>query len=346
MGNKQPCAKERFKTPLMMVELGGQHFHVTTDVLYFQPNSNQPSDGATESELTHEWARDLTLYLPKNMETDADITILAGLPFDNSVNTCFILCARVHKKSPVDGNLLHHVLSAQLKRGGQEVRRFGGSSGRVRLDQAFFDFLHRHGSTPRQSRGLYLQPAKEGRAWDVLYRSPYGTAKIVKCQYSPPVKGGQVVRPEKLNWNAVPGYMEAYGSIMAIFPRVLSKINFAISKSGLCLPSIAQTALADEMQSIDRCWNVASGSVIAFLRNIANSHTITVINDAMGEHRDVPGSKSRKTGGDYSFLEYKYLFEVSQLTNARKNTLLPLARLRGGAGHGKAVSGKASHTPK
>jgi hypothetical protein len=62
-------------------------------------------------------------------------------------------------------------------------------------------------------------------------------------------------------------------------------------------------------------------------------------------HRDRAHKSVKKPNQDYSFLEYKYVFEVPSETGRLLQMKSPVARLRGGAGRRRAAVATASHSP-
>ena len=60
-------------------------------------------------------------------------------------------------------------------------------------------------------------------------------------------------------------------------------------------------------------------------------------------HRDKAHKSVKKEDQDFSFLEYKFVFEVPSETGRLLQMKSPVARLRGGAGRRRAAVAIATH---
>jgi hypothetical protein len=76
---------------------------------------------------------------------------------------------------------------------------------------------------------------------------------------------------------------------------------------------------------------------------IAEKHTITMLLAAVRLHCDKAHKSVRKGNQDYSFLEYKFVFDVPSEMGILKTMESPVARLRGGAGRQRAVVAATHH---
>ena len=87
--------------------------------------------------------------------------------------------------------LYKHCLKKLCKKGGFEVNRHGGSSGKPVLDRHFFNFLHWYGCFPRKAGAIKF--IKLDRGWMCVYMRarPKGNLLAATYVYSPPKRGGQ-----------------------------------------------------------------------------------------------------------------------------------------------------------
>lgn len=151
----------------------------------------------------------------------ADVSFVFGPPKDG---VAFCLLARFHN-TPGDHFMsdekLMHLFNATLKKcknGGFERKRMGGSSGLARWDRHLMDCLTVPNIFPRDPQKVMMIPM--GNKWECLYISPFetvlkdvdGLTRVdrwneehpnaqcnddhpfypAKCDYSPPVLGGQL----------------------------------------------------------------------------------------------------------------------------------------------------------
>ncbi len=75
-------------------------------------------------------------------------------------------------------------------------------------------------------------------------------------------------------------------------------------------------------------------------------HTMTLLLAAVRLHRDKAHKSVKRGDQDYSFLEYKIVFEVSLATGRLLKFKSPFARMRGGAGRRRAAVAIATHKSK
>jgi hypothetical protein len=79
---------------------------------------------------------------------------------------------------------------------------------------------------------------------------------------------------------------------------------------------------------------------------IVEKHTMTLLLAAVRLHRGKAHKSAKRGDQDYSFLEYKIVFEVPKETGRLKTVKSAMARLRGGAGRQRAAVAIASHRSK
>ena len=80
-------------------------------------------------------------------------------------------------------------------------------------------------------------------------------------------------------------------------------------------------------------------------RRMSLTHPFSFLEYAVAYHVDVP-KRSSQLKGDYSMMEYKFVFEDKFLTGRLKTKSGEIARLQGGAGLGKAAFAVATHEKK
>jgi hypothetical protein len=303
------------------------------------------------SDIKHEEAKHCTCVLTEEeMETahqnGIDIICIVGAPRDVHLKDAFLLVGRVLPSSRLlgklkfDPNALFQELKKKLPRKGYESRRFGGSSGKTRVDNDLLRFVNNAGTTCRQGIGTVLLPNADLRNWDFLYKSAY-SQEFKRVRYSPPVRGGQV-DPERIEWNnRTSGFAEAYATTKTLLPYILAAVNMQEGNRTV----FAVSAVQDELRIIKAAFKQSLEEKIPFMQVILLKHTITFLQTAVRLHRDVvhrsPNGETRT--GNKSFLEYKFVFEVPSETGRLLTLKSPLARLRGGAGRLRAAVAAATH---
>jgi hypothetical protein len=276
-----------------------------------------------------------------------DMVCLIGNPTNPKLEDRFLLVGRVLSSSKLLGkakfynSALFKALKDKLPRHGYESRRFGGSSGKARYDQDLFNFLSNAGTTCRKGIGTILEQSPDGRNWFFVYRSAYSQV-FKRVRYSPPVPGGQI-DPHLISWfSNTTGFRELYASAKSRLPLLLAEVN---EKAGRDF-AFAKTAIDDELRSIRAAFQQANEEGVSFEEVIVRKHTITLLLSAVRLHRDKANESVKRGDRDYSFLEYKFVFEVPSETGRLRKMKSPVARLRGGAGRRIAAVAIASHTRK
>jgi hypothetical protein len=79
---------------------------------------------------------------------------------------------------------------------------------------------------------------------------------------------------------------------------------------------------------------------------IVEKHTMTLLLAAVRLHRDKALESMKRGDQDYSILKYKIVFEVPSETGRLLKFKSLFARMRGGAGRGRAAVAIASHKSK
>ena len=311
------------------------------------------SDFCLGSDITEKEARRATCILTKEemeaaKEQGIDIVCIVGNSFHADSKDRFLLVGRVLSSSALLGKIelkadsLFKALKDKLSNDGYEYRRMGGSSGKARFDKDLFRFIHRGGTTCRRGVGMILERCKDGRNWNFIYKSAYDQ-EFKRVRHSPPVAGGQV-DPGRIDWRdaSLAGFRQFYVECKTVLPYILDAVNEASSSTF----SFAVSAIKDEIHCIRHAFIESTRDETSFDEVIVKKHTITLLLAAVRLHRDKAHSSVKKGDQDYSFLEYKFVFEVPSET-ARLNTMeLPVARLRGGAGRLRAAVATASHSCK
>ncbi len=309
------------------------------------------TDFCLGSNITDQEAEEATSVLTESGMEDAknqdiDIVCLIGDSSDPTLTDRFLLVGRVLPTLLLLGqvdwnpNSLFKALKNKLPKNGYESRRTGGSSGKARYDKDLMNFLHCGGTTCRQGIGTILEPSKDGRNWFFLYKSAY-TQTFKRVCYSPPVIGGQV-NPLRIRWSdaTLSGFGAAYASVKTLLPYILEAVN----KSAPSKYSFALSAIQDEIKSIKAAFKESKKNEISFNQVIVNYHTITLLLAAVRLHRDKAHISVKRGDQDYSFIEYKFVFEVPSETKRLDTMHSPIARLRGGAGRQRAAVAGASHS--
>jgi hypothetical protein len=310
------------------------------------------TDKSLGSDITEVEARQSTCVLTNKEMKEAqkeglDIICLVGKPSDEKLGDQFLLVGRVLPTSKLLGkvdfnrNALFKALKDKLPRNGYESRRFGGSSGKCRYDQHLLNFLSNGGTTCRQGIGTILEMHQDGRNWNFIYKSGYSQA-FKSVQYSPPVLGGQV-DPKRIEWSKnTCGFKDLYASTKTLLPHVFDAVN---KKAGPTF-AFAKTAIVDELTIIKAAFKEAKERKIDFKDIIVEKHTMTLLLAAVRLHRDKAHKSVKRGDQDYSFLEYKIVFEVSSETGRLLKFKSPFARMRGGAGRRRAAVAIATHKSK
>jgi hypothetical protein len=241
-------------------------------------------------------------------------------------------------KVEFDHNALFKSLKDKLPRKGYESRRFGKSSGKARYDQDILNFLSHAGTTCRQGIGTIVE--HNGRNWNFIYKSAY-TQVFKRVWHSPPVIGGQL-DPKRIEWSdKTSGFRDAY------MPQLKFSFHTSwrqwLNKEAGSEFAFALTAIEDELRTIRAAFKQSKEEKLANKAVIVENHTITMLVAAVRLHRDKAHKSVRKGNQDYSFLEYKFVFDVPSETGRLKTMESPVARLRGGAGRRRAAVAVATH---
>jgi hypothetical protein len=177
-----------------------------------------------------------------------------------------------------------------------------------------------------------------GRNWNFIYKSAY-SQHFKRVRYSPPVLGGQV-DPKRIKWgDKISGFRDAYASTKTLLPYILEAVNKEVGKDF----GFARTAVEDELRTIRAAFQQSKEADRSFKDVIVEKHTITMLLAAVRLHRDKAHKSVKKGNQDYSFLEYKFVFQVPSETGRLKTMESPVARLRGGAGRRRAAAAIATH---
>jgi hypothetical protein len=288
------------------------------------------------SHITKQEAEQSTCVLTDEQMVDAQkegihIICLIGNPTDPELEDRFLLVGRVLPTSKLlgkvefDCNALFKSLKDKSPQKGYESRRLGRSSGKARYDQDVFNFLSYAGTTCRQGIGTIVE--RNGRNWNFIYKSAY-TQVFKRVWYSPPVLGGQL-DPKRIVWSdKTSGFRDAYASTKTLLPYMLEAVN----KEAGSEFAFALTAIEDELRTIRAAFKQSKKQKFAFKAVIVEKHTITMLLAAVRLHHDKAHKSVRKGNQDYSFLKYKFVFDVPSKTGRLKTMESPAARLRGGAG--------------
>jgi hypothetical protein len=270
------------------------------------------------------------------------IICLIGNPTDPELEDRFLLVGRVLPTSKVlgkvefDCNALFKSLKDKLPRKGYESRRFGGSSGKARYDQDLLNFLSHTGTTCRQGIGTIV--VHNGQNWNFIYKSAY-TQVFKRVWYSPPVLGSQL-DPKRIECSdKTSGFRDAYASTKTLLPYILEAVNKEAGPEF----AFALTAIEDELRTTRAAFKQSKEEKLAFKAVIVEKHTITMLLAAVRLYRDKAHKSVRKGNQDYSFLEYKFVFDVPVETGRLKTMESPVARLRGGAGRRRAAVAVVTH---
>jgi hypothetical protein len=148
------------------------------------------------------------------------------------------------------------------------------------------------------------------------------------------------VDPKRIKWgDKISGFRDAYASTKTLLPYILEAVN---DKAGSQF-GFARTAIEDELKTIRAAFWKSKEVNRAFKDVIVERHTITMLLAAVRLHRDKAHRSVKKGIQDYSFLEYKFVFDVPSETGRLKTMASPVARLRGGAGRRRAAVAVATH---
>ena len=221
-----------------------------------------------------------------------------------------------------------------------ECRRSGSSNGIPVADDDFMKFLHMPGALPRKALGTHI--SKQGWNWQILYKSPYEPASsdFKQIMYAPPCPGGAIMPNTSMFPDELRCFLVFYGRMKIFLPPLLDDLNHHLPQKH----RVAQSAIRRETASISSVWEKCGGDNEEMYYQMAFTHSLSLLEYAVAKHRDVPKTSSR-VSGDYSMMEYKFIFEDSHYAGLHKQQPTPLARLRGGAGGGRAAYGVTTHSP-
>ena len=262
-----------------------------------------------------------------------------------SSNYTFLLLLRFHSYKFATPSFKHSALRGNLHKSlgtyKMECRRWGGSNGFPQVDNDLMEFLHKPGTLPRKAKGVRINPC--GRKWRILYKSPYAPAekKIVEVFYAQPRKGGQLNPTPSLFTESFVPFQLFYGWMKTIVPPMVVALNNTLPGRY----TVAHCALERESETIAQNWKESNGKYEQLYKHMSFTHTFSFLEYAVAYHVDVP-KRGSQLKGDYSMMEYKFVFEDEFLTGRYKTKGDGIARLRGGAGSGKAAFVIATHEKK
>ena len=177
----------------------------------------------------------------------------------------------------------------------------------------------------------------------MLYKSPYSPASeaLVEVFYAPPRRMGQINPSQGLFPSSVTSFQHFDGWMKSLVPCLLHALNATLPKTHC----VAQSAIEREMATIRELWPACKGNSMVLFEELSFTHTFSFLEYPVAYHVDVP-KKGSRIDGDYSMMEYKFVFEESFLTGRYRTGDSNIARLRGGAGIGKAAFAVATHQKK
>ena len=126
-----------------------------------------------------------------------------------------------------------------------------------------------------------------------------------------------------------------------VTPALLHALNQELPEKYRVAENAVRYANEDIMRALTECGN----NTDALKQAMMNSHCFTFLQYPVKFHCDVPRDVSYRNG-DYSFLEYKFVFEDPEESARWSNNPVKIARLRGGAGANRATVAVATHDTK
>jgi hypothetical protein len=262
---------------------------------------------------------------PSTGNSPLQATIILGAPANkNGSASYFLLLARLYTlEINVDqkvANALYDHLQSKLKRGGFEGRRFGGSGGRVEVNENLLKFIHHPGNFPRKGKGIKF--VCNENTWNCLYMSPYQSAlTVVKVHYSQPQKGGSMSLREA-DTAAFP-CLQTFAKSKPFGALLLQALNhqvLKIYKTGrLCYP----TPLLKELEHLSLAKEQSKGSKSRLLDALVLLNKHTLVAYPVGYHVDVFADQEPA-------LENRICFVHSKKSQDKNGP----AQGRGGAGGG------------
>ena len=158
---------------------------------------------------------------------------------------------------------------------------------------------------------------------------------------APSKKGGQVW-PEKCKFpESVQPFLDLYAEMKIVTPALLHALNQELPEKY----RVAENAVRFGKDDITKALTEFGNNTCALKQTMVNLHCFTFLQYPVKFHCDVPRDVSERNG-DYSFLEYKFVFEDPEESDRWRNNPVKIARLRGGDGANRAIVAVATHDVK
>jgi hypothetical protein len=119
------------------------------------------------------------------------------------------------------------------------------------------------------------------------------------------------VDPKRIEWsNKTSGFKDLYASTKTLLPHIFVAVN---KKAGPSF-AFAKTAIEDKLTISKAAFKESKERKTAFNDIIVEKHTMTLLLAAVRLHDDKAHKSVKRGDQDYSFLEYKIVFEVPMET--------------------------------
>lgn len=227
----------------------------------------------------------------------------------------------------------------------REVKRSGGSNGKIDVSWDLLNFLHFPSTTPRKNKACVWIPSQNNRTWHVLYINCYKTDKqrhVTKYTYSNPVQGGQLKLNSKTLKKLHPSMYKLL-SLNAKYKALTPYLCDAINRSRLS--DLGNRLVSDTANKVQKLTNsftrLHSKNKIQFYDSLLCTCKITLLMHAVKNHADIASKGS-------SCLRTRAFFENKILLYSRKYSdyTSKFAQGRGGNGPGMFVFGLVDHSWK